>query len=221
MADYYPIFGSTHPIDQWVVIDLSEHNPQLDFNKTAEPEYLDRFVRSHFNQHKTVAVGGYGEKRATYLSAGHFSDKPEADIRCIHLGIDLWVEAGTKVYAPLDGVVHSFADNDLPFDYGPTIILKHESPTGSFFSLYGHLSVDSIEGLTVGQAIKRGELLAKIGTNDINGGWSPHLHIQIMKDMLGWEGDFPGAASSNDLLRYLENCPDPAFLLNLTDEKDI
>ncbi len=44
--------------------------------------------------------------------------------RTIHIGLDLFVVAGHAIFAPLEGVVHSFKDNVNFQDYGPPIILK-------------------------------------------------------------------------------------------------
>ena len=62
--------------------------------------------------------------------------------RTVHIGLDLFAPPGTPVLAPLDGVVHSVADNASPLDYGPTVILEHEAGPGGppFYTLYGHLS---------------------------------------------------------------------------------
>lgn len=215
MTQYFPIFGHRYPKEQWVTVDLSEFNPELDYAQTAEPKYLAQFIENHISAEHPVAFGGYCEKRATYRNAAHFSDMPEEQIRCIHLGIDLWVGAETDIFAPLAGEVHSFNFNDIPFDYGPTIILKHGSGDESFFTLYGHLSLDSLQGLEVGQVIETGQAFAKVGSRDVNGGWAPHLHFQMIKDMYEWHGDFPGATSEKDREKYLDNCPNPAILLNL------
>ncbi len=213
--NYFPIFGDTHPRENWATIDLSEANHQLDFDKTSDMSYLDGFVQSHLFANKTVAIGGYREKRATYRAAAHFSNQSAEKARDLHLGIDLWVDAGTKIYAPLDGVVHSFQRNDLPFDYGPTIILKHQDADKVFYSLYGHLSLDSLDGLSEGMKIERGNAFAYVGDKTVNGGWPPHLHLQVMLDMYGLKGDFFGATSEEEKDKFFDNCPDPSFLLGL------
>ena len=44
-----------------------------------------------------------------------------------------------------------------PLDYGPVIVLRHETDDGTeFFTLYGHLSRKSLDGLEVGPAIDGG-----------------------------------------------------------------
>ena len=211
--DYFPIFGERFAKDKWVSIDLSESNSDLDYVRTSEPEYLASFVAAHLTEPESVAIGGYREKRATYRQAEHFSNLPADEVRDLHLGIDLWVREGTAIHAPLDGTVHSFQCNDLPFDYGPTVILQHEENGRVFYSLYGHLSLRSLEGLREGQKILRGEVFAWVGDSDVNGGWPPHLHLQVMLDMFGLKGDFVGATSEKDKERFFANSPDPSFLL--------
>jgi murein DD-endopeptidase MepM/ murein hydrolase activator NlpD len=94
----------------------------------------------------------------------------------------------------LDGGVVAFADNASPQDYGPVIVLEHEiDKVTKFYTLYGHLSHQSLKSLRVGQKIKQGKKFAELGSAEVNGGWTPHLHFQIMVDLLDW-GRFPGAA---------------------------
>ncbi len=168
-----------------------------------------------------VGIGRYGEVRQFYAS-GIFkipgNDAPEW--RSVHLGTDLFVKAGSPVYAPLDGVVHSFGDNEGHLDYGPTVILEHRVSDGpTFYTLYGHLSRDSLVGLTEGARIKKGQKIGAVGRFKENGGWPPHLHFQIITDLFGRRGDFPGVAppSQNDL--WLSLCPDPSLILKIPEER--
>jgi murein DD-endopeptidase MepM/ murein hydrolase activator NlpD len=50
----------------------------------------------------------------------------QTEERNIHIGLDLWIDAGTPVFSALDGRVHSFQNNDSLGNYGPTIILEHQ-----------------------------------------------------------------------------------------------
>ncbi|MFG0316578.1 MAG: aminotransferase class III-fold pyridoxal phosphate-dependent enzyme [Planctomycetota bacterium JB042] len=163
------------------------------------------------------AIGRYDEARLCYATPSYeepSDDHPES--RTVHLGVDLFAEAGTEVRAPLDGVVHSFADNDRPLDYGPTILLRHDLGDGvALVTLYGHLSRDSLEGLEVGAAIRRGAPFARLGTGRENGGWPPHLHFQLIADDLGHVGDFPGAAAPRLRDVFGSLSPDPSLLLDL------
>ncbi len=101
-----------------------------------------------------LGIGRYDEARVLYTTEA-FRPK-EGEPRTVHLGIDLFVEAGTEIRSPLEGRVHSFAFNDQPLDYGPTILLEHRTEDGDrFYTLYGHLSADSLEGLARGRPVSR------------------------------------------------------------------
>jgi len=80
------------------------------------------------------------------------------------------------------------------------------------------LSRTSVEGLEKGRSIRRGERLAAVGPDPENGGWPPHLHFQIMADVLGLEGDFPGVCRWSDRDIWLAICPDPNLILDIPDE---
>ena len=63
--------------------------------------------------------------------------------------------------------------------------------------------------------IEAGEKLAEIGPYPENGDWPPHLHFQLMTDMLGFEGDFPGVCAVYDRAKFLALCPNPNRLLKI------
>jgi 4-aminobutyrate aminotransferase-like enzyme len=133
--------------------------------------------------------------------------------------MDIFVPAGSDVFAPLDGTVHSFRDNAARLDYGPTIILEHAPASGvRFFTLYGHLSRASLAGLEPGQTVRKGERLGAVGAIDENGGWPPHLHFQVIADMLGKSGDFPGVAPHGRRDLWTALSPDPNAILGVSDE---
>ena len=100
-------------------------------------------------------------------------------------------------------------------DYGPTIILEHEIEGFTFYTLYGHLSLESLEGKSVGQIVKKGQKIAELGKPPINGDYAPHLHFQIIKNIENKKGDYSGVCSEKDLDFYTENCPNPNFLLKI------
>jgi 4-aminobutyrate aminotransferase-like enzyme/Ser/Thr protein kinase RdoA (MazF antagonist)/murein DD-endopeptidase MepM/ murein hydrolase activator NlpD len=163
-----------------------------------------------------LGIGRYDEARALYTTEAF---RPKyGEPRTVHLGIDLFVEAGTEIRAPLAGRIHSFAFNDAPLDYGPTILLEHETGGGDrFYTLYGHLSLDSLEGLERGRPVARGETIARVGAYPVNGNWPPHLHFQIVLDLLDKEGDFPGVAAPSERELWLALSPDPSRLLGLSE----
>lgn len=168
------------------------------------------------NEKATYGIGGYDEHRTVYSRSRVFdASQPDEEPRRLHLGIDIWGDAGTPVFAPLDGVVHSFAFNDQYGDYGATIILSHQRNDFSFHSLYGHLSLKDLDGLTEGKKIRAGELIAHFGEPNENGHWPPHLHFQLIIDMEGNKGDYPGVCKFSEREKYLANCPNPDLLLGM------
>lgn len=161
-----------------------------------------------------IYADGYGENRAIYDTP--IFNPPGSEPRTIHLGLDVFALPGTRVYSPLDGVVHSFQRNDSAKDYGPTIVLEHEvSPDLTVHTLYGHLSLDSLDGLAPGKPVLKGEEIARLGSNDVNGGWAPHLHFQVMLDLMDKQGDFPGVCRKSEQEDWLRLCPDPKAFLGL------
>ena len=208
---------------------------QLDFtaaNKELSTSLLDDTnLFSHYINDKLTAagarygIGGYNEDRILYKRSNHFemisakisSFGEDAEVACrsIHLGIDIWGPAGTKVFVPIGGTVHSFAYNDNFGDYGATIILQHQLETVVFHTLYGHLSLADLVNINEGKYISRGELLAHFGEPKENGDWPPHLHFQVIDDMRISKGDYPGVCTINEREKYLKNCPDANLVLNM------
>lgn len=162
-------------------------------------------------------IGGYMELRTIYDNRIQF-DTTVGERRNLHLGVDIWGNAGTPVYAPLAGTIHSFQDNANFGDYGPTIILTHNLDGLTLYSLYGHLSRANLMGLSVGQKIEAGQKIANLGEPYENGNWPPHLHFQLMLDMEGKVGDYFGACRKSEKEKYLQNIPDPAILLGFEEE---
>ncbi len=187
----------------------------------AHWQWLQRCMQ---NEQASYALGMYGEERDTSVYNGEqFATSASPERRCKHLGIDVFIAAGSKLYAPLDGEVVSIIDNALSFDYGPTLILCHQAGKQgrSFYTLYGHLSRQTLSMFKAGQKVVAGQCIGTIGDSDINGGWSPHLHFQIIVDLLGMHGDFPGAGQPSLWPVWQQLCPDPNLLLKLVPERFI
>ncbi|MFN8390484.1 MAG: peptidoglycan DD-metalloendopeptidase family protein [Bdellovibrionota bacterium] len=194
-----------------VHLDLSVNNQELKQAKITPTEGLAEYVeRAITSRGATLGYGGYLEERALYGTSEHFEG---AEPRTIHLGIDIWVSAGTPIFSPLDGKIHSFQENKNFLDYGPTILIEHDLGGAQLITLYGHLSRESLSGLFVGKPITRGEPIASLGDKSVNGGWPPHLHFQLIVDPGEWKGDYPGVGERSKLDFYRQNCPDPMCLL--------
>ncbi|MGE5139122.1 MAG: peptidoglycan DD-metalloendopeptidase family protein [Rudaea sp.] len=87
-----------------------------------------------------------------------------------HSGIDLAAPIGTPVYASDSGYV-AFVGWDNT-GYGNSILLNHGN---GYLTRYGHLSRFNVEP---GQAVKKGDLIGRVGSTGHSTG--PHLHFEII-----------------------------------------
>ena len=193
-------------------INLTENNTDLHTLDLLNVEVMDEYISRKIKEATAIcAVGGYLENRYIYRNTQHFQQSTEP--RSIHLGVDVWAKAGTPVFAPMQGKVHSFANNDNIGDYGPTIILEHILDGNTFYTLYGHLNLECLEGIYEGKNIEAGEKIAEFGNYPINGNWSPHLHFQVIIDMMGKKGDFPGVCEPSKQDEFSKICLDANLIL--------
>ena len=201
-----------------LVLSLAPGAPGMEF--TGDPVGHWQWLEQQFAQHDArFAIGLYGEDRDVYKGP-QFRTAASPEARSQHLGVDIFIGADTPLYAPLPGIVFSVVDNAAPYDYGPTVILEHEAGADGpkFWTLYGHLSRTTLTTISAGQAIVAGQLIGFIGDHDVNGGWSPHLHFQIMTDRLGLSGEFPGVGQPSLWPVWSQIVPDPNLILRLAPE---
>ena len=200
---------------EYMPLDLSVSNKDLANHVLETAQDYEVFIQNKLDMtHQKIMFGGYIENRNLYKRSTVFKNF-NTEERNIHIGLDLWINEQAPIYAALDGKIHSFQNNTALGDYGPTIILEHQVEDFKFHTLYGHLSESSLIGKNVGDLIQKGQQIATLGLPPINGDYAPHLHFQIIIDMEGKFGDYPGVCSEKMLSFYRENCPDPNWLLNI------
>ncbi len=211
---FQPIFNFFRHKADYKPVDLSKTNlDRLGINPQDHDElsnYLNQIKKS---LNTKVLYGGYLEERSLYNNKSLFNSDHKQ--RNIHIGADFWADAGQDIVAPLDGIVHSFADNEGFGNYGPCIILKHQDQQNTFYSLYGHLSKKSLDSIRTGQIIKRNHKFCRLGKPGENGGYVPHLHFQLIKNMGDYKGDYPGVCHLSDLEFYKNNTINPVDFLEL------
>lgn len=200
-----------------IVLDLSVASPMLsgDTTRNDEPSLTRSIDAAMRDAGVRVAIGRYDEPRLLYVAPA-FALGPSltSEHRTIHIGLDLFADAGTLVFAPMDGEIAAFKDNAMDQDYGPVIVLKHRTEEGTdFWTVYGHLSRESLAGLRVGDQVSAGARIAALGGANENGGWTPHLHLQIITDLLDFGTDFPGVAPASQRTAWTSLCPDPNLIV--------
>ena len=192
------------------VVNLPEHYWVFDFTKGVDASWECPF---------DYQIGRYDEIRPGMYEQELFSGN-----RDLHVGIDIGAPQQTEVFAFTDGIIHSFGINSEDGSYGPTIITQHQvslashvgsqkmNPITTIWVLHGHLATESLEGLEIGQEVRGGQLLARIGNKSENGGWEPHLHIQIsLIEPISF--DLEGVVARENRQQALQQYPDPRLIL--------
>src|SRR5437868_3567587 len=102
---FHPIVPFKKEKDHIAPLDLSKHNTSFTvaifIDTTRFSDYINE-KRKEANA--TYLIGGYKEVREMYNRSNLFNNEQP---RNLHLGIDIWGDAGTNVYAPLGGIVDS------------------------------------------------------------------------------------------------------------------
>ena len=209
------VIDSSIDYSDYVAVDLSASNEEISKLNITDALAFENYIEGYLTKNNAkVAFGGYREIRNLYKRSTVFNSE-NSEERNIHIGLDLWIKAETSVLAALDGTIHSFQNNTALGDYGPTIILEHQFEGIKFHTLYGHLSLDSLNDKQIGTEVKKGAIIATLGSPPINGDYAPHLHFQIIMDIAHKTGDYPGVCNIKDLEFYTANCPDPNLLLKI------
>ena len=184
---------------------------QEEFNDLDLFEYKINKLQAK-NTSKIIA-GGYLEPRPLYTSTDFDTiGNNGRESRTIHLGVDFWLPAQSPVHTLFTGqivVCFNNAGNKL---YGGLIILKHCINNFEFYTLYGHLSIESVSNKKIGDTIKKGNCVGYLGNRKENGSWVPHLHFQVLLSLLDYKNDFPGVANFNEIDVWKSICPNPNLL---------
>ena len=89
----------------------------------------------------------------------------------LHLGLDISALYNAQIHAPADGVV---IYSERKAAYGNLVIVDHGN---GLTTRYGHLSRALV---TIGQRVKRGDVIALVGTTGRS--TAPHLHYEVRKN---------------------------------------
>lgn len=202
------------------VFDLSVGSPEL--GNSLEPGDMAFTTQKLLSRmqaaHSPVGIGRYIETRIIHTNIERHKESNDGPAwATIHLGLDLFMAAGSPVYTPVAGIVHSFSHDDETPGTGPTLVLQHTVADGSliFYTLYGNLSSDSLIGIYNGMPVEQGTQIASIGDEPPNDGLPPHLHFQLITDMLDRQGRFPAYALPGERAVWLSLSPDPNLVAGI------
>lgn len=211
LKDLFPSISKTEIYN----IDLSIKNTIVktedEFNN---PIFFEKKLKEiQLKNPAKIIAGGYLEHRALYTS-DIYNTENSSEKRDTHLGIDFWLPENTPIHSLFDGKVVCAVHQKSYKGYGGFVILKHTFNELEFYTLYGHLSAESILKYNSDDLIKKGEKIGALGNYSENGEWVPHLHFQVMLSLLDYKNDFPGVALSSQLSFWKTICPNPNLLFN-------
>ncbi|MEE1654916.1 aminotransferase class III-fold pyridoxal phosphate-dependent enzyme [Microvirga sp. CF3062] len=203
------------------VLNLGSHDEPLAVasaaqdNAGADRAYAD-LVRKHGF---TLGLGPWGERRIIYTAPFFESVLAEGTRRNVHLGLDIFAPAGTEMFTPLAATVVAATINPEPQDYGGLILLEHEPEPGlRFWTLWGHLDHASARDRHVGERLEAGAFVARLGDYAENGGWAPHVHLQLSTVPYEDVGIIPGVGEEAFVAVWEDLYPRPYDFAGLTPE---
>jgi murein DD-endopeptidase MepM/ murein hydrolase activator NlpD len=78
-----------------------------------------------------------------------------------------------------------------------------------------------MDALEVGQKLTAGDQIAAVGRPPENGNWPPHLHLQLILDLLDLDADFPGVATTSQQELWCALSPSPACFFQEFDPTEL
>ncbi len=185
-------------------------------NPLNVPEITAEMVEDfHHSLGLGFSHGGYLEDRRELWRESYL----EAGDTFIHLGVDINAPAGTEIAVDFPAEV-VFTGDDYPLvgGWGTWAILKHVE-IGDYV-LFGHLHENL--GVYVGDVLKPGDILARVGKSPRNGFWYPHVHVQRLSQLVyqtGLKNKFVelDGYGKGDIEALKRDFPDPMWYINFRE----
>jgi murein DD-endopeptidase MepM/ murein hydrolase activator NlpD len=153
----------------------------LDKELAKELYSLDKLVIKAYNHQEMLthipAIQPIDNKDLKRTASGWgYRIHPIYKIRKFHYGLDFTAKTGTPIYATGDGTIqHTISHTSRASQgYGNLIIIDHGY---GYRTLYAHMSKFNV---SVGQEVKRGEVIGFVGNTGLSTG--PHLHYEVIKN---------------------------------------
>ena len=141
---------------------LSRVEFQADYLSVVESALMDKRV-AHNRLPTVLPVNALWN-----ASAFGWRTDPFTQQRAMHEGVDFSAEVGTPIFASASGVV--IAAENHP-EYGNLLEIDHGN---DYTTRYAHASALNVQ---LGQLVKRGQNIAKVGSTGRSTG--PHLHFEV------------------------------------------
>ncbi len=215
-----PIVEPDLTMENIPIFDLSVGSPEPGSSlETRDTDVLAQKLSGYMQVvHSPVGIGRYNEARIIHSRVEqHVESNDGPAWPTIHLGLDLFIAADSPVYAPLAGIVYSFGQSGDTLGSRATLVLEHTVAAGTltFYTLYGNVSRAPVATLYKGMPIEQGAQIGRIGREPASDGLPPHLHFQLVTDMLDRQGHFPAYVLPDERDVWLSLCPDPNLVAGL------
>jgi murein DD-endopeptidase MepM/ murein hydrolase activator NlpD len=220
--NFFEIFPGLRKKSKLMILDFKQINNNLPdyqniekfFIKSQKKRLNPRLAqyRQKFNDiflRKSGAsylIGRFGEDRIEMLRHGDLAKEKFT----IHLGIDIFCKNLELVYCPYDGEIVRMGNSPGPEGYGHYVFIKHQIKKQTWYSFYGHLGKAKVK---LGPIMK-GQVIGKLGDWPENGGWSRHLHFEVLKK-LPQGGPPDGYCQLSKFYIFKKNFLDPNLVLQL------
>lgn len=209
----YPIFWDKYDKLNYVFMnDDSIFMKNLTDEEIKDQKKFNEKISSFRSKsNSTILYSWYLEKRLRLFSVLGFNQMI-SEKRYYHLWIDLSVLVWTQVFCPLDWEVFEFWYEEWEWNYWWYIILKHNFDWIKFYSLYWHLSYESIK-LKYWDKIKAWNKMWIIWNYNENWWYFHHLHLQIITEKWKENWFFSKWYCTKEQLKTIENyTPNPLYI---------
>lgn len=168
-AEFASLIQGFHEHSEEVILQKIENLSTLKQDAVSQEELSQRLME-YFQDQKTLlastpsiwpvkgwVTSGFGTRKSPFTGK-----------QTMHSGLDIATKTGTPIKAPADGIV-SYSDRKGAF--GKVLVIDHGY---GYTTFYGHCSALLKE---VGDKVKRGDVVAKVGNTGTSTG--PHLHYEV------------------------------------------
>ena len=217
----FPVMGEPLTRETCTVLDLGVDSPLVsgDPTKMAGDDFVRHLSARLKQTGARYGIGRYKEARLRQSSFFQADPVPEKGTTpCVHLCMEVVVLKDARVYAPFAGRIYSMTKTGTSEDQGTALVLEHTPGPGIVFhTIFRGLSSRSTACLSPGEKIEKGQAFAAIASSAENGGWPPHVRIQLVNSLMGYGCDFPSACCQDQAAVWTQICLDPNLVLQVPD----